>query len=417
MGIKKKLTNNAAWSLASHLSSRGALILAAIILARELPTTEFAIYSYFQLTVSMLSAYAALGLGSTASRFFAEIGHEDNSESKKPLGSLFLASIFVSLAAAIIIFAIPVQWLNSDLALPKWLMAIGVAATAIGVVPAGAVVGLERYRTIMVTSCVYGIIILIASVIAAYYQATLVAMGGLVIAALLKAIWHSFIVIKIVGWKRLVENSNLSIYSFSYIMQFAGPMFLVSLFSASGSWVVGRIILDGNNGHYSFALYSIGLQWYSLGLLLPAMVSRVILPTLVRVPDNEHKQIKDIMRYGVFITLTASCVISLGAVGMGPVFGLMYGSQYEIGSLFIAAYMAAAIFNAPANTFGNALIARNRQWLWFFLILLWFITIIVLSMIVVSQGFGGWTGSITHGISGFVLCSFAYLTCRKWGWI
>jgi O-antigen/teichoic acid export membrane protein len=414
MSIKKEITNNAIWSLASHLLSRGSLILAAIILARELPTTEFAVYSYFQLTISMLATYAALGLGSTASRFFAEVGHEDNDASRKPLGSLFVVSMLVSLAAAVAVLAIPDQWLSSDLALPKWLMAAGVAATAIGIVPAGAIVGLERYRTVTATSCAYGVVIIVASVVAAYYQAPLVAMGALIIAAILKAIWQFLIVIKVTGWQKLVESSSLNSHNLTFIMQFAGPMFLVSLLSASGSWAVGRIILEGNNGHYDFALYSIGLQWYSLGLLLPGMVSKVILPKLVRVPDNERNEVNAIMKYGIFITIITSCVVSLGAVGMGPVFGLMYGSQYEIGTLFIAAYMAAAIFNSPANTFGNALIARNRQWLWFFFILLWFITIITLSIIVVSNEFGGWTGSISHGVAGFVLCLCAYIVCQKW---
>jgi hypothetical protein len=70
------LATNAVWSLLSHLLSRGSLMVAAIILARALPTPAFAAYSYFQMTVSMLAAYAALGLGVTASRYFAEVGHE-----------------------------------------------------------------------------------------------------------------------------------------------------------------------------------------------------------------------------------------------------------------------------------------------------------------------------------------------------
>lgn len=413
MNIKKEITSNAIWSLASHLLSRGSLILAAIILARELPTTEFAVYSYFQLTVSMLAAYAAIGLGTTASRFFAEVGHESNQGAKKPLGSLFVASGFAAILAAAIVFIIPNQWLSGDLILPKWLMAAGIVATAIGVAPAGALVGLEQYRIVTVISGAYGVVILVASAIAAYYQSPLIAMGALVIAAILKAAWQLIIVIKVIGWQKLVENSTLNARNFSYIVQYAGPMFLVTLLSASGSWIVGRIILESDEGHYNFALYSIGLQWYSLGLLLPGMVSKVILPKLVRVSNHDRNTSHVILKYGVFITITTSLIVSLGAVVMGPIFGLMYGSQYEIGPLFIAAYMAASIFNAPANTFGNALIARNGQWLWFYLISLWFMAIIALSIVAVSNGLGGWTGSVTHGLSGFLLCICAFIACRQ----
>ena len=72
------LAKNAFWALLCHVLSRGSLMLAAILLAREFETSSFAAYSYFQLTISMLATYAAMGLGVAASRFFAEAGYRAN---------------------------------------------------------------------------------------------------------------------------------------------------------------------------------------------------------------------------------------------------------------------------------------------------------------------------------------------------
>ena len=89
------LATNAVWSLVGHILHRGSLMLGAILLARSLATDSFAAYSYFQMTVSMLSTYAALGLGVTASLHFAELGHE-NGGPPAPIGTLLAISLVLA---------------------------------------------------------------------------------------------------------------------------------------------------------------------------------------------------------------------------------------------------------------------------------------------------------------------------------
>ena len=271
-------------------------MLVAIILARALPTTDFAAYSYFQMTVAMIGAYAALGLGTTASRYFAEVGHETAGAPPKPLGALCSISAIFSLAAGLAVFAMPASWLNANLAVPQWLMATGVAATALGVVPGGAILGLEQYRAATVISLVHGALLIIATVIAARHQAPVVAMVAFVLGAFVQAAGQFAVVLRIVGWKRICDRIFFTRKDAAQIMHFAGPMFLVTLMAASGSWLVGRIILHSAEGTRNFALYSIGLHWYSLALLLPGMVSRVILPRLVRASGQSTAQSKKIVR-------------------------------------------------------------------------------------------------------------------------
>ena len=49
------LATNAAWALVSHVLHRGSFMLGAILLARSLPSGDFAACSYLQMTVFMLS--------------------------------------------------------------------------------------------------------------------------------------------------------------------------------------------------------------------------------------------------------------------------------------------------------------------------------------------------------------------------
>ena len=413
MSIKRDLASNAFWSLVGHVLARGSLVVASIVLARELTTAAFAAYSYFQLTTAMLAAYAALGLGATASRFFAEVDCDGEVLDSKPLGTLFSASLLISLAVFVAILVIPEKWLSASLDVPKWLLAAGIGATALGVVPAGALVGLERYRMAALASLAYGAIVVVGALLAAKYKSPLVAMTALGVAALVKAGWQCGAVLQVVGWRRIACNLWITRDSLLSVMRFAGPMFFVTLLSASGSWVIGRIVLLGEDGVYEFALYSIGLQWYALGLLVPGMVSRVLLPRLIRASGEHHGQQSVIIRFTALLSVCASLVVCL-LVALGwPILSGLYGARYAIAPLFIAAYMGAAIISAPANTFGNALLASNQQWTWLAQIFVWFVILSLIAVLGVYSGLGGRTGALAHGIAGFVLWGSAYLACRR----
>jgi O-antigen/teichoic acid export membrane protein len=416
MSTQKTLITNAFWSLASHLFSRGTLMLAAIILARALPTPDFAAYSYFQLTVSMLGAYAALGLGTTASRYFAEVGNEVTAASPKPLGALCSISVLVSLAVGLAVFVVPASWLNANLAVPQWLMAAGVTVTALGVVPGGAILGLEQYRAATVISLLHGAVLVIATVIAARNQAPVVAMTAFVLGAFVQAAGQFAVVLRTVGWQRISEQVFFTRKDAIQIMGFAGPMFLVTLMAASGSWLVGRIILHGFEGTYNFATYSIGLHWYSLALVLPGMVSRVVLPRIVRSHDKSTEKSKEIVRYGIFLALSAAVIVSGVAVLFGPYICSIYGGNYDdLGGLFIAAFMFAALPAAPANTLGNALVADNGQYVWLGLTLLWFFCIVIVAKSALALG--ALSGAVAHSSAALLLSVLAFWFVRKRGLI
>lgn len=84
----------------------------------------------------MLAAYAAMGMGVTASRFFAEIGHERDGRDPAAVG---YAVVPVAIACGglhlLPCLLLPAEWLSAGLAVPRWMLALGVFVLAAGVVP------------------------------------------------------------------------------------------------------------------------------------------------------------------------------------------------------------------------------------------------------------------------------------------
>lgn len=95
----------------------------------------------------MLSAYAAMGMGVSASRFFAEVGHEKSEADPPPVGTFMDAFNNIGNRSFCINHVNTcLMAYYAGLGVPKWLLALGVFALGLTVVPGGAILGLERYK-------------------------------------------------------------------------------------------------------------------------------------------------------------------------------------------------------------------------------------------------------------------------------
>lgn len=412
---RRVLAVNAFWSLLSHLMWRGALMLTTVILARSLATSDFAAYSYFQMTSTMFATYASLGLGVTASRFFAEAGHERPGEAAVPLGTLLTLSLAMAACAVAVILMIPAEALRAGLDVHVSLIAIGAATISLGVVPAGAILGAEKFHQAARVSALSGCILVVGSLWAAYTKQPMTAMLALVVGSLAQAGGQMLIAGRAVGWNRIIVGMIPHRSQVRRVLTFAGPMMIVSVMTGSGAWIVGRLILDGPSGESAFSLYSIGMQWFSLTLLLPGMVSRVLLPRLVRERATATKQSSGLVRQSTWmVTAVASAVVIVGVMA-SPLITQVYGGGHDIGPWFIAAYMLAGLVNAPLTTMGNAVVADDGQVVWMWVTLVWFILLLMVGWFAVEYPLEGLSGALAQGVSSAVQLAVVVVYARYRG--
>ena len=389
-------------------------MVSAIILARTLGTRDFAAFSYFHLTASMLAAYAAMGMGVTASRFFAEFDHKSD-KALRPLGTLWYLSIGLAVAAFVVVLIAPEDWISAGLLVPRWMLALGVLVIAAGVVPGGAIVGLEKFRQAAAVSLVSGAVMLLCIWWAATLRSPLIGMGALVAASAIQTVGESLVVVREVGRHGLAKNLHLRASEIRQIFGLAGPMLAVSLLAGSGSWLLGRLILQGATGEYEFALYTIGLQWFALGMLLPGMLARAILPRLVRSKvaggDSGGADRRILVRRGAWLTTLVAVGMAVMGVLFGPWLISIYGGHYDAGRWFIAAFMGAAIFSGPANMIGNAIVANDGQIRWLAVTLVWLVVLLTVGKL--SNSWGAWSGAAAQGAAAGVVYPTSGRNCKS----
>lgn len=408
--MKKTLAANAGWSLASHVMTRGSLMLTAIILARNLNTVDFTRYSYFQLTISMISAYAAMGLGVTASRYFAEIGKKDSIGPDFPLGTLWLMSLFMAVFVAMAIALAPHQWFGAGLEIPQFVLALGVAAVTLQVVPTGAILGLEKYKYAAATAGGTAILTLSFAYWAAKTKSPELAMYAIIAVAIFQVLGDSIVVFRVVGLKVLHDRSPMAWAAVKQVVAFASPLVAVTLMSASGAWIVGRFILR-NSIPEEFAMYSIGLQWFSFVLLIPGILSRVFLPRIVRFSGGQAADKRRFILSGVIIALLVSTVFAVIVSIFSSYIVKIYGEQYSGRHWVVIGFCFSAVIASPANMIGNAIIANGGQKEWAFVSAIWLLFVIVISAS--TSGLGAIAGAFSLAGAAAIQTGMAFYFSRR----
>nr|WP_225562739.1 oligosaccharide flippase family protein [Rhodanobacter sp. DHG33] len=368
---RRLLAANAIWSLVNHLAQRGSLALATILLARSFATRDFATYSYFQMTVNMLATYATMGLAVAASRFFAASRNDDGTGAF-PLGTLLCVNVVVAVAAFMILSIAPLGWLTAGRDIPILAISVGVAVCVLDAVIGGAIVGLEAFRSSAIVSIGSAVCLLALTGWAAATRNPTIGMWAIVAAFGLHLAGTTAITVHQTGWERLKASIRWDKQSLHELGSLVGAMFAVSLISGSATWVVGRLIM-ASAGDKQFAVFTIGMQWLALGLLLPNQMTRVTFSRMVR---ETHEGLRRLLKW----VGTINAAMSLSIAALGFLFAskliLLYGSRYAGDTLVVACFLGVGVINSPANALGNALVGRGRHMSWLIITVVWLLVLL-----------------------------------------
>lgn len=411
-----EILSKAAWSSIGHILDRGSIVAASMVLSNFLNPVDFAIYSYFLLTASMLASYAALGMGVTASRLFAESCNLPPEE-WPPLGALWLLSSCIGIVIALVILVLPDTLISSYLDLPAWLLAAGVFALTLNVVPSGGVLGLELYQPAASVAIMSACVLLFGVYLAGTDQLLGTAIWIFVLSRVTQLVGNAVLIIKSVGIKHLLRTARAGIYELKGIAVFAGPMLIVSLLAAAGPWLVGRIILDGPSGSSGFAAYAIGMQWTSLVLFIPGMISRVLFPRLVSLRMKAGKAMTnekwELVLLGSYLALVSALLFAFVGILASPYLVRLYGADLSVSHFLLASFMLASVPAAVANTLGNAIVADDGQQIWLAVTLLWFVALVLGAH--AFSVFGPIAGAYAYGCAAFILSGLAFSVLKKRG--
>lgn len=366
-----------------------------MILAGQISRDDFAAYAFFVMTINLFATYATLGIGVSASQYFA-IARKGGKQ-KYGIKAVLQIYIIFTIISLLLLTIIPQELISGRTDLPRSLLIIGVVSFALDAVPGGAAMGLERYRSLAWIALLYLCVALLGIATAAYYNSYLAAIWVWIGAATIRALGSVLVIYRQRAlWSGAPSNAN-GAGKFSAVT-FIGPLAIVSISSGTGLWLGGWLHLNIASDPNQYPQYAIGLQWFALGLFIPQLVSQTIIPRLAGQQIQTTNEDKLYLRRAIKLSFTAALIMcSCGAAAsflIAPIYGEIFDDQWFI----IAAFGLAAVPYAIINTIGNALVAKGDQWAWLGTSLVYQIIFLTLSYWWIEAGAA--SGAVAIAISG-----------------
>ncbi len=390
----------------SHLLSRGGLVICSILISKYFNVISFSNYSYFILTVTTIANYSALGIGVTTTKFYAKIFENIYSS---PVLSLGLLSLIFSFVGAFLFFYFSNLIVPTNISIDEKIMAYAIFFMCLDVYASNALIGLQKIKALFVGSLFSAIINLIAVITSILTKEINYSIVGILISVAGQFYLNLFMLYKYIIRNELRKILKIRLEHIFLIINTIGPMMFVSLIAASGIWVIGKfILLQSVNSMENFALFSIGLQWYSLALFIPTMLSKVILPYLFK---NKNEDYTVVLRSNCMIIMIFCLFLAIVAYFVYPYIIIFYKGVYSFSPFYIPLFLILAGISACCNIMGNVIIASNREYTWLSIVLITFMVLIFICYL--FKNIGSYLGVLALGVSNFTMLTIIIFVLNK----
>ncbi len=389
----------------SHLLSRGGLVVCGILISKYFNAIEFANYSYLILTVTTVAIYSAVGIGVTTTKFYANLKNDNDS----PIILLGIISFVYAIIGSLIFLNFSHLIIPSSITVNFAVLGFIILFMAIDIYASNGLIGLEKYKNLFYGSFAALSINVIAVFYSIFKTDIYYAFLGLLLSIAIQTLLNFLFLFKSIRKDKFIDNLIFKRSHFSKIGRTVGPMVLVSLFAASGTWIVGKSIISHSiNGLNDFATFSIGLQWYSLALFIPTMLSKVLLPALIK-----GDLTKNTLKYNCLGIMLFCIFLAYFSYLIYPFIVDFYGLNYSITSFYIPAFFIIAGLNACCNILGNKIISSNKELIWFWIVFLSFLTLNICCIL--FDGLGANLAILALGLSNvsMILMIFIYFIIEK----
>lgn len=389
----------------AHFAWRGAFVVAGMLIFRLRSPHDFAVFQFFNITAIGLASYASLGLGQAAARFFAASDGRVREERLGHASMILLVGFTLSLVAAAAAFGVAGIMLGDAIAFKAQFSLLAAIYLYAGVID-GGMVGLRRFHWLLFSNTI-GAVILLASF---FLYADSLSLSNVIwlfcLAPLITLFSNTAVLLGLVKpWRTPMLTMHDHKKVLKEVFGFSLPLFLSGFIFVSVPWVYGRTLQGSSELVTAFAHFSIGLQWFSLILLIPSMVTRVVAPQVFSEIDDGRAARNLLIGRASINAVVATCIAIL-LVPLSPFVLTLYGNEAAASQTDLMVMSIAAIFASTVGVVGTYVIAVRGASRWFVLMLIW--GVCAAGMLFWLLSLGAMVFSLGYLVAYAVLCALAW---------
>jgi O-antigen/teichoic acid export membrane protein len=361
--LMARFRHGIAWNLAAALFKQGGTFAAGIVIANMLGRELFGQYAIVLTMVQAIAVVAGLGMGYTATKYVAEFRTSDPERAGRVLGLCSLTAMLSAVGLGVVIlFAAPyfaAGLLHApQLTTPVRIAAVIIAAATLAGFFAGALAGLEAYRSMGRAAVATGVI----HVAAAALLTWLLGLTGAVLALLAASTFQMLLLGRLMVVHARAQSVSLRFRGLTterrVLLVFALPGALAGLTATPALWLAQVWLSRHPHGFAQLGLYSAAYSCMAIVLLVPYVANNVGMSLLNNLlgtkRDDDYRRM-----FWTNLAVTALLVV-LAAVGplLLGMFGPGFGEAYVVLLILLAATMPEGVTIAC----NQVLQSREKMW-------------------------------------------------------
>jgi O-antigen/teichoic acid export membrane protein len=358
----RQILSATAWSAGGSLLGRLFGFIGTLIGARLLGVAGFGAFSFVQSTVSVVNAYAGMGVGTTATRFVAAQG--DNEGAAKSVSRRLIGFGFVAATVAAIAVGAGAPWIATTV-LQKPELSTAVRAAAFLVLAGvawesvqGALSGYREFARIALCMASAGIV----GVTAIVLLTPALRLPGFILAQAIASLAAIGVGLGVLSyrWRAAAAGSGDEGERLGAMLRFGAVYLASNAILAPVMWLVAWRLSALPLGLEGLGYWGAAHQLKNIVALLPGLVSQVALPLLAfHSVDQETSGFRATLRSSVLVSGIA--VLPLGVLLMlfaSPLLSL-FGTEFRAGAGLAQAVIAGSVCHLFAMPIVHALTIGN----------------------------------------------------------
>ena len=392
---KGRIAKGAIWGTVGTVATRSITILLSFILARILGKDGFGEYGIITSTAAMIGGFAGLGLGSTVTRYVANLKVREPERAGKIIGLSSLITWFsAAIYGAVFIYFAP--WLaQKTLAAPHLAPMLQISSITIGLgvvnsVQVSTLTGLESFKVSSILSTIFGIVQSVLAVLLAWHNGVKGAVIALALTSGLSVVTYYFISRKELNNTQIHVTFTEAWNEWRVLVQYSLPAFLSTITVGPAIWASNAFLANQHDGYGQLGIYNAAQQWHTFIQFFPALVSTAVLPVMSDLYGQGDKEgsinlMWKMMKITAILVIPLAILVSL----LSPLIIKGYGSTFAGGQWVIVIVVFTTVLSSISAHLGTLIAAAGKMWIGFAINFAWGSVFIILSNFFVKYGAEG----------------------------
>ncbi len=367
--LGERLLRGSFWSLLGTFISRALGLAAAILAARILGKAVYGELGIIQSTVGMLGTFAGFGMGTTATKYVAELRDKDPVKAGRIIALSSLVSWVVSLTLMVALyFAAPWLCLHT-LAAPALTGCVRISGlllvlSGVNGAQLGVLSGFEAFKSIARVSLIGGLFNFPMIVGGAFLFGLSGIIWGMVVAQAIGCLLNLYALRREANRFGIPISFSSCTSEIPIVWRYSAPAVLGSALISVVNWIAATMLVRQPNGYGEMGAFNAANQWFNAVMWLPYIVSGVTLPVLAeRLGANDKGNTIKLLK----MTFRISAVFVLPVVAIGcllsPYIMKSYGKGFAgAWPILIVVLITAAVLSLELIV-GELIAAAGHMWL------------------------------------------------------